>query len=102
LIPAVGAQGRSHADLVRPLRHRSFGVYLMKIWNRRTVPRRSLIEYVWHDWWWNWLAPRAWGSVTRQSAFAPDLVWLELKGILEAPMAYRKTYRQLAIRGGNG
>ena len=73
---------------------RSFGVYLLKIRKAGSVSGLSLLSYIWHDWWGGWLLPRIGRSIRRRPGAAPDLVWLELRGLLTAPWAYYETYRR--------
>lgn len=72
---------------------RSFGVYLLKIWNRRSVPRRWLARFT-IGWVGGWLLARLAASLVGRLDFPPALTWAELCGALQAPASYRATYRR--------
>jgi glycosyltransferase involved in cell wall biosynthesis len=72
---------------------RSFGVYLLKIWCRRSVPRRSLVRFA-AGWMGGWLLARLAASLVGRLDFPASLVWAELYGALSAPATYRATYRR--------
>src|SRR5579859_680861 len=71
---------------------RSFGVYLLKIWSRRSVPRRSLARFA-AGWMGIWLLARLGSSLLGQIDFPTALIWAELRGALSAPAAYTASYR---------
>ena len=68
----------------------SYSVYLMKIWSRRTVPRRDVAAFA--AW---WIAGRL-GTALFRSIARPGvrclLAWDEVRGATHAPAAYRRAY----------
>ena len=68
----------------------SYGVYLMKIWSRRTVPRRHVATFA--AW---WIAARL-GTALFRSIARPGvrclLAWDEVRGAAHAQAAYRLAY----------
>jgi glycosyltransferase involved in cell wall biosynthesis len=73
---------------------RAFGVYLLKIWRERTVPRSALIRYAGRRA--AWLVGRVGKRLVRANALPMPLLLAELRGTFDAPAAYRATY------GGGG
>jgi len=69
----------------------SYSVYLLKIWSRRSVPRRDVATFA--AW---WIAGRI-GTALFRSIARPGirclLAWDEVRGAIRAPAAYRLTYR---------
>lgn len=85
---------REMAELKRQLFNdgRSFGVYLLKLWRTRTVPRRSLARYA--TWQWGrWLVGRVAVGMLGRHRMPLPLLWAGLKGALTSPRAYAATYR---------
>jgi glycosyltransferase involved in cell wall biosynthesis len=69
---------------------RSFGVYLITIWRRGAVPRRTIAYYalgVWGRWLVARLARRALG----REPLPASLLWAELWGATHAPWAFFRT-----------
>lgn len=71
---------------------RSFGVYLRKIWQTRTVPRRSVVRFA--TWQWGrWLVGRVVIGMLGRHRMPLPLLWAGLRGALTSPRAYTETYR---------
>jgi glycosyltransferase involved in cell wall biosynthesis len=90
---------REMRDLWRQLYQngQSFGVYLLKLWSRRSVPRRAVARFA-LGWVGGWLLARLAACLLGRLHFPLALVWAELWGALHAPAAYRATYRHTADR----
>jgi glycosyltransferase involved in cell wall biosynthesis len=71
---------------------RSFGVYLLKRWRQREVPRKSLVRFTLLDWC-PWLAGRVVLGLLGRHPMPLRLLWANLWGALHAPWAYAATYR---------
>jgi glycosyltransferase involved in cell wall biosynthesis len=68
----------------------AYGVYLMKIWSRRTVPRREVVAFGL-----SWAAGRLGTALFRLVArrgIRCRLAWDELRGLAHAPAAYRSAF----------
>lgn len=77
---------------------RAFGVYLIKIWRTRSMPRSAVARFA-AEWAAGWLLARLFRRLRRKTRFPLDLIWAEIWGALHAPWAYRATYkRDRAIR----
>jgi len=69
----------------------SYGVYLLKIWSRRSVPRRSVLTFGI-----GWVSGRvatALFRVVARPGIRCRLAWDEVRGLLRAPAEYRRAYR---------
>jgi glycosyltransferase involved in cell wall biosynthesis len=75
----------------------SFGVYLLKLGSRRTVPRRAVVRFA-LGWVGGWLLARLAACLLGRLHFPLELIWAELWGALHAPAAYRATYRHTTER----
>ena len=71
---------------------RSFGVYLLKIWQTKTVNRRETTLFALR-WVGGWLLARLFNRLIGRLQFPLSLVWAEVWGALHAPWAYRATYK---------
>jgi glycosyltransferase involved in cell wall biosynthesis len=71
---------------------RAFGVYLLKICARRSVPRRYVCEYALR-WLVGWVLARVVASALGRLDFPLALCWAELWGACSAPWAYLASYR---------
>ena len=71
---------------------RAFGIYLIKIWRRRTAPRAAVAYYA-ARWVTDWLLARIVRRLLRRDSFPLDISWAEFRGALRAPFAYLETYR---------
>ena len=68
----------------------AYGVYLMKIWSRRTVPRREVVAFGL-----SWVAGRVGTALFRLFArpgIRCRLAWDEVRGLAHAPAAYRSAF----------
>ena len=72
---------------------RAFGVYLLKIFRTRTVPRSCALRYTLFSWLGGWLVARLLKAVTKRERFPVGLVLAELWGATHALWAYDATYR---------
>jgi glycosyltransferase involved in cell wall biosynthesis len=93
--PAARVLHHDRADLPALQRQlydngRAFGVYLLKIWRERTVPRSALIRYAGRRA--AWLVGRVGKRLVRAHALPMPLLLAELRGTFDAPAAYRATY----------
>jgi glycosyltransferase involved in cell wall biosynthesis len=70
---------------------RSFGVYLLKIWHQRSVPRYSVVRFA-IGWIGAWLLARLFVASLGLLNVPASLVWEEVRGALDAPKAYTATY----------
>ncbi|HMQ34933.1 MAG TPA: glycosyltransferase, partial [Chloroflexaceae bacterium] len=70
---------------------RSFGVYLIKIWARRTVERRAVGAFA-ARWAGGWVVRRCVTTSLQGPRGQAALAWAELLGLLTAPWAYYLTY----------
>jgi glycosyltransferase involved in cell wall biosynthesis len=71
---------------------RSYGVYLLKLWQAGRIPKRSLLHHgLWQ--WGRWLAGRPVLRLLHRHRLPMSLLLAELWGASHAPFAYRKTYR---------
>lgn len=70
---------------------RSFGAYLLKIWQTETVPRGVTLRFA-YVWIFRYLLPQVGRSLLRKSNLPFWLTLAELRGALDAPRAYRMTY----------
>jgi len=79
---------RTEGELRRQLRDngRSYGVYLLKIWRRRTVPRPAVARFA--AGWAAWLAGRLALGLLGRHRLPVRLLWAELAGALQAPWAF--------------
>ena len=83
---------------------RAFGVYLIKIWRRRSMRRSALAGFTAH-WVSGWLLARLFLRLRRKTRFPLGLIWAEIWGALHAPWAYRATYerdRHIRAAGASG
>lgn len=80
---------REMNGLYRQLRDdgRSYGVYLMKRWREREVPRRSVARFFLFRWA-PWLAGRVVLGLLGRHRLPLPLLWASLWGALQAPWAY--------------
>ncbi len=85
---------REMKGLYRQLRDdgRSYGVYLLKRWREREVPRRSVARFFLLRWG-PWLAGRVVLGLLGRHRLPLPLLWAGLWGALQAPWAYVATYR---------
>jgi hypothetical protein len=74
---------------------RAFGVYLLKIWVRRSVPRRHVIRFA-AGWFSGWLLARLIACTLGRLRFPLALVLAELEGALHAPWAWYQVCRRAA------
>ncbi|MEJ7810922.1 MAG: glycosyltransferase [Gemmatimonadaceae bacterium] len=83
------------AGLRRQLRDngRAFGVFLLTIWYRRQIPRHKTAQYAVRVWA-RWLVERPIKRLLGREAMPMSLLLAELRGALDAPHAYRETYRR--------
>jgi glycosyltransferase involved in cell wall biosynthesis len=71
---------------------RSFGVYLLKTWSRKTAPHGAVASYA-LTWFTSWILWRSLRSALRRRGSMPfDISWAELRGTLGAPFVYLSTY----------
>jgi GT2 family glycosyltransferase len=69
----------------------SYGVYLLKVWSERTVPRGSVLTFAI-----SWVTGRvatALFRVVARPGIRCRLAWDEVRGLIQAPAAYRRAYR---------
>lgn len=71
---------------------RAFGVYLIKCWRTGSVDRKQVADYAFCVWA-HWLAGRLALRLMRKHRLPFGLLWAEVWGALNAPWAYRMTYR---------
>lgn len=71
---------------------RAFGVYLLKVLRRGTVPRAKTVRYALRVWW-PWLIGRPARRLFAREELPGHLLRAELLGALQAPWAYFATYR---------
>ena len=71
---------------------RSYGVYLIKRWVKREIPRGETLRYALH-WFAGWVCARFVRGLRRRPFFPRTLLWAELRGAISAPWAYIATYR---------
>jgi hypothetical protein len=85
---------RELAALGRQLRDngRAFGVYLLTRWARHERPRRAVVRYAVGTWL-AWLLLRVPRRLLGRELMPLGLQAWELRGALEAPWAWRATYR---------
>jgi len=77
-----------------------FGVYLLLLASKGTVPRSGVVRYVagrWVPWLWGRLLK---GLVHRHSLPLP-LLWAQLAGALQAPAAYRAVIAERPVKQAN-
>jgi glycosyltransferase involved in cell wall biosynthesis len=74
---------------------RAFGVYLLKIWVRRSVPRRHVIRFA-AGWFSGWLLARLIACTLGRLRFPLALVLAELEGAMHAPWAWYHVCRRAA------
>ena len=72
---------------------RAFGVYLIKVLRRRSVPRTATVRYILRVWW-PWLIGRMARRLFAREKLPLRLLWAELIGAFQAPWAYVATYRR--------
>ncbi len=70
---------------------RAFGTYLLKIWQRRSAPRRATLAFT-YSWIRHYLLPQVFHSARRKHTLPVWLTLAELRGALDAPRAFRATY----------
>jgi len=70
---------------------RAFGTYLLKVWQRRSAPRRATLAFT-YTWIRHYLLPQVFRSVRRKHTLPVWLTLAELRGALDAPRAFRATY----------
>ena len=68
----------------------SYSVYLMKIWSRRTVPRRDVAAFA--AWWFAGRFGTALFRLIARPGVRCQLAWEEVRGAMRAPAAYRRAY----------
>lgn len=96
--PAAWVRHRHRRDMAGLKRQiysngRAFGVYLIKIWRTRSMPRSAVACFA-AGWASGWLLARLFRRLRRKTRFPLGLIWAEIWGALHAPWAYRATYRQ--------
>ena len=96
--PAAWVRHRHRRDMAGLKRQiysngRAFGVYLIKIWRTRSMPRSALTRFA-AGWAAGWLLARLFLRLRRKTRFPLGLIWAEIWGALHAPWAYRATYRR--------
>lgn len=69
---------------------RSYGVYLLKIWRERRVPRPAVARFALG--WGLWLAGRLVLGLLGRHRLPLALLWEEARGALESPAAFRTVY----------
>ncbi|HKH48913.1 MAG TPA: glycosyltransferase [Thermoanaerobaculia bacterium] len=93
--PAARVRHHHRRDLDglrRQLRNngRSYGVYLMKIWRDRRVPRPAVARFALG--WGTWLAGRLALGLLGRRRLPLSFLWAEARGAIEAPRAFRTIY----------
>lgn len=83
----LGALRRQHYD-----NGRAFGVYLLKVFRRGAIPRRTTAWYALRTWL-SWLVGRVYHRFRRRELLPMPLLLAELWGAAHAPWAYLATYR---------
>src|SRR5690606_20994830 len=96
--PSALVRHRHRADmaaLTNQLRAngRSYGVYLIKLWRRQSVGSGALLLYAMGVWL-PWLLSRLLRGLLGLHPLPLRLLWAEMRGALEAPGAYLRTYRR--------
>lgn len=83
---------RDLAALRRQIRDngRSYGVYLLKAWRERSVPRPAVARFAFG--WSAWLAGRLLLGLLGRHRLPLFLLWEEVRGAFEAPSAFRLIY----------
>lgn len=71
---------------------RSFGVYLLKLLEERTVPRHAVVSYAFTTWA-PWLLGRLALGLVGRHRLPASLLWAEVRGALSSPAAFRSTKR---------
>lgn len=95
--PAAWIRHRDRRDMDSRARQiyqngRSFGVYLIKVGLRGSVPRLEWAGFL-KGWIFNWLLGRMARRVMGRSPFPLRLLLAEIRGAMSAPWAYIATYR---------
>jgi len=72
---------------------RAFGVYLLKSWRDRSVPRRVTAAYG-ARWVGGWLLRRLASQLLGRLDLPVEMAWAEIAGAWSAPAAFRATYRR--------
>lgn len=72
---------------------RGFGVYLIRIWQARSVRRSDLVRYVLGAWL-PWLFGRLLRGLAGRHPLPIGLLWAELAGAMHAPWAHRASLRR--------
>ena len=85
---------RDMQGLVKQLQNngRAYGVFLIKRWRERRIPRREIAAFVLRIWL-PWLLGRLGLALLGRHRLPARLVWAELWGAMHAPWAYLATYR---------
>ncbi|MFN2433309.1 MAG: glycosyltransferase family 2 protein [Gemmatimonadota bacterium] len=87
-----------HRDTMNALRRvhrdngRSFGVYLLKVWESRTVPRQKLLQFALRRWG-RWVVRQLVLALLKRGRLPVSLASAELRGVLQAPFAFRAARR---------
>lgn len=83
---------RDLAELRRQIRNngRSYGVYLLKVWRERSVPRPAVARFALG--WCAWLGGRLVLGLLGRHRLPLSLLWEEVRGAVEAPSAFRLVY----------
>jgi len=85
---------RDMQGLVKQLQNngRAYGVFLIKRWRERRIPRREIAAFVLRIWL-PWLLGRFGLALLGRHRLPARLVWAELWGAMHAPWAYVATCR---------
>ncbi|HJX27414.1 MAG TPA: glycosyltransferase [Thermoanaerobaculia bacterium] len=83
---------RDLAGLRQQIRNngRSYGVYLLKVWRERSVPRPAVARFALG--WCAWLGGRLVLGLLGRHRLPLSLLWAEVRGAFEAPSAFRLVY----------
>ena len=68
---------------------RSFGCYLIDCFRKRTVPRSTIIQFFFVEWFWKWNIK----NLFSRKKIPASYTFMELRGMMTSPFAYMKTKR---------
>ncbi|HEX6180245.1 MAG TPA: glycosyltransferase [Chitinophagaceae bacterium] len=67
---------------------RSFGCYLIDCFRKRTVPRSTILQFFFVEWFWKWNMKNLF---SRKKLIPASYTFAELRGMMTSPVAYMKT-----------